>query len=317
MREHAVKSRLASGLALAGLLLVGAGCGNMSVNGNVNGSGSVNVNAPGNSGASDERRDFRQLYVDLNEQNSSGIEGKALLVEDGQQTRVIVRMDGAVEGSSHPAHIHVGSCPNPGAVTHQLSDVRDGVSETTIDATFESLLGKLPLAINVHKSAEEMSTYYACGDLRSGDVEDFRQDDESQMRNKPNVLKKDDDSVKTRATIRLATVGTLGASGTAGIRMEGDKTHVTISLQGGPAGAHPAHLQAGKCDKPGASKYELSDVVDGKSETTLDASVAEIIASGVLSISVRESDAKPDSVLACGDLPLWDKVKAMFKLDLN
>ncbi len=89
-----------------------------------------------------------------------------------------------MEGMSgaHPAHIHLGPCdqldPNP---TFMLTDVTPiGTepsgsaipverSQSTVDASLADLLAG-GYAINVHKSAEEIGTYIACGDL--GDAAD-------------------------------------------------------------------------------------------------------------------------------------------------
>ena len=104
--------------------------------------------------------------------------------------------DDAVTGSAaHPAHIHFGSCGELGEVFFPLSDVvpdslvQEGslvstsgkigvetgapvaISTSTIDVTIAELITG-PHAINVHKSAEEIGTYVACGDLSGRLVND-------------------------------------------------------------------------------------------------------------------------------------------------
>lgn len=66
-----------------------------------------------------------------------------------------------------PAHIHVGTCPTPGDVKYPLTNVVNGKSVTTLPAgvTIKSLMDLGDLAVNVHKSAADIKTYIACGDL--------------------------------------------------------------------------------------------------------------------------------------------------------
>ena len=75
-------------------------------------------------------------------------------------------MKGTPKGVAQPAHIHEGSCakldPKP---KYGLSNVTDGKSSTTVPVSLDTLT-KGGLAINVHKSAEDLKTYVACGDIR-------------------------------------------------------------------------------------------------------------------------------------------------------
>ncbi len=100
----------------------------------------------------------------LNEQNGSGQYGTAVLEETGGKVKVTIALTSPTT-TKEPAHIHVGSCPTPGAVTFPLTDVVSGTSVTVIDTTFDKLKAMGALAINIHKSAAESGTYYACGNL--------------------------------------------------------------------------------------------------------------------------------------------------------
>jgi hypothetical protein len=92
----------------------------------------------------------------------------------------------AQDAGLHPAHIHAGSCPNPGDVVVPLSDVSTSAmnngtpmamdmvgSDTAIPALSSVTTVDLALAdivagehsINVHQSADDMGTYIACGDI--------------------------------------------------------------------------------------------------------------------------------------------------------
>ncbi len=67
---------------------------------------------------------------------------------------------------AHPAHIHSGSCAAQGPVKWPLTPVINGRSETTIELPLKDLVAAMPLYINVHKSAAEIATSIACGDIK-------------------------------------------------------------------------------------------------------------------------------------------------------
>ncbi len=112
------------------------------------------------------------VLVTLAEQNASGESGTAKLWEKDGKVVVAIKVTGEPEGADQPAHIHVGACPNPGAVLHPLTNVVDGKSETTLNTTLAELEAKGPLAINLHKSAAESKVYIACGDIVFADKDD-------------------------------------------------------------------------------------------------------------------------------------------------
>lgn len=106
-----------------------------------------------------------QLTVVLSEESDSGESGVVTITEIDGQLVVSLATVGYAEGVEQPAHIHEGVCPDVGAVVYPLTNVVDGMSETTIDATLEDLESQLPLAINVHKSVPEASVYTSCGNI--------------------------------------------------------------------------------------------------------------------------------------------------------
>lgn len=106
-----------------------------------------------------------ESVVVLSEQNESGELGVATLTEEDGMVKVTLNMTGAPEGVAQPAHIHLGACPDVGEVAYPLTNVMDGVSETTLNVTMEQLRSELPLAINVHESVENSGLYVSCGDL--------------------------------------------------------------------------------------------------------------------------------------------------------
>lgn len=108
----------------------------------------------------------KAVTINLASQNNSGESGTATLTPEGTATRVQIKLSGAPAGVAQPAHIHEGTCrnldPKP---KYGLSNVVDGSSRTTVPVELSALL-KGNYAINVHKSASELSTYVSCGDIR-------------------------------------------------------------------------------------------------------------------------------------------------------
>lgn len=103
--------------------------------------------------------------VQLETLNDSGVTGTVTLVDlGGGRTKV----DVAVEPGANPdmpAHIHPGSCdaliPQP---VYPLENVVNGASSTTISATVADLTGG-GLAVNLHRSNDDLGTYTACAEL--------------------------------------------------------------------------------------------------------------------------------------------------------
>lgn len=106
-----------------------------------------------------------EFTVTLVEQNSSGESGTATLIEEDGKVKVTLALEGAQEGVTQPAHIHMGACPDVGEVKYPLTSPINGASETTLDVTLAELRSGMPLAINVHKSVKESGVYVSCGDL--------------------------------------------------------------------------------------------------------------------------------------------------------
>jgi len=108
----------------------------------------------------------KSVNVKLSQQNKSKESGTARLTPAGDKTKVELNIKGAPKGVSQPAHIHEGSCakldPKP---AFPLSPLVNGKSETIVNASIDDLTSG-GYAINGHKSAQEVSTYVFCGDLK-------------------------------------------------------------------------------------------------------------------------------------------------------
>jgi LPXTG-motif cell wall-anchored protein len=105
------------------------------------------------------------VTVKVDAQNSSGQSGTATLQDMGNgTTKVTVNISG---GSSvaQPAHIHEGSCakldPKP---KYPLTSLVNGTSVTIVNQPLSDLADGT-YAINVHKSAAEVSVYVSCGNI--------------------------------------------------------------------------------------------------------------------------------------------------------
>lgn len=110
------------------------------------------------------------MTFNLMAQNNSGQTGMAVISPTNTgKVNVVLTMQGGNFTQPQPAHIHLGSCPNPGAVKYPLSNVVNGKSDTdlafTIDDLKTMLASNQKYSINVHKSAADMKSYTACVDL--------------------------------------------------------------------------------------------------------------------------------------------------------
>jgi hypothetical protein len=110
--------------------------------------------------------------------------------------------------------------------------------------------------------------------------------------------------VTTTAQITL----TLGAGrdanqpGTATLIAQGNQTQVVLNIQPGAAGvAQPAHIHEGACPGVGTVKFPLTNVVDGKSVSTVNAALADVL-KGDLSINVHKSTSEASVYTACAPL---------------
>jgi cytochrome c oxidase subunit 2 len=133
--------------------------------------GLLEVNAGGEAGGPPPGRPpigmmpAKKLQATLETLSSSGQTGSVEINDEAGRAVVLVTVVGEPKGATEPAHIHVGKCPAPGDVKWSLNSVVDGKSTTTLDVGVDELLAAGDIAVNVHKSASEIATYVACGDL--------------------------------------------------------------------------------------------------------------------------------------------------------
>jgi len=105
------------------------------------------------------------VMIELAEQNGSGQTGTATFTAAGvAETRVVVEVTNP-PAESQPIHVHEGSCadidPEP---LYGLPNLQDGKTEATVPASLDQLTAG-GLALNAHRSDEQLDLYVACGNL--------------------------------------------------------------------------------------------------------------------------------------------------------
>jgi hypothetical protein len=108
----------------------------------------------------------KSMSVPLKAQNNSGERGTVKLTPMGDKTKVEISLRGEPKGVAQPAHVHEGSCaqldPKP---KYPLNNIVNGKSTSEVPAKLDELLGG-NMAVNVHKSGDDIKTYVACADLK-------------------------------------------------------------------------------------------------------------------------------------------------------
>jgi len=117
---------------------------------------------------SDDNPSSGKINVNLETVNKDVVNqsGTATLEEKNDKVEVVLSLTTESLTGPQPAHIHSGECPGVGAVVFPLTNVVNGMSTTLLDTTLTELRAQLPLAINVHKSTDEVKVYTACGSLK-------------------------------------------------------------------------------------------------------------------------------------------------------
>ena len=102
---------------------------------------------------------------------------------------------------------------------------------------------------------------------------------------------------------RLGPQNNSGESGTATLTKQSDaQTKVVLSVAGAPSSAQPVHIHKGTCasldPKPA---YPLSPLVNGKSETVVNAPIDELTKGGY-AINGHKSAQEVSTYVFCGNL---------------
>lgn len=107
------------------------------------------------------------VTVDMKALNGSGETGTATLTEESDGVKVVVSLKNA-PAAAQPTHIHIGTCGNISkAPEYALVSLENGSSTSVVKGVSLDDLLKGHYAINVHKSASDLGTYVACGDIKA------------------------------------------------------------------------------------------------------------------------------------------------------
>jgi hypothetical protein len=102
--------------------------------------------------------------ITLRTLNDSGVTGTVSFGDLGGRTGVEIAVDPG-GNPDMPAHIHPGTCDNlTPQPKYPLLNVRNGVSKTVVPASIDELFAG-NLAVNVHKSNDDLKTYTACVEI--------------------------------------------------------------------------------------------------------------------------------------------------------
>jgi hypothetical protein len=97
----------------------------------------------------------------------SGVTGEATLTPSGAQTEVMVRLMGLEPNSTHPGHIHQGTCAAPGAVVAPLQDITaDATGAGTMTTTVPVSADSVTMGQHIVAYHGDGGAPVVCGEIR-------------------------------------------------------------------------------------------------------------------------------------------------------
>lgn len=114
----------------------------------------------------------------------------------------------------------------------------------------------------------------------------------------------DEEAVAGARTLKLelAAQNGSGESGTARLTADGATTRIALELANAPEVAQPSHIHEGSCDEIGDVVAPLENVVDGKAESVVDMSLADLRRGGLI-VHAHKSEAEYETSVACAEIP--------------
>jgi Cu/Zn superoxide dismutase len=104
-------------------------------------------------------------------------------------------------------------------------------------------------------------------------------------------------------TVPMKAENGSGEDGTATLAQKGADVVVTLDLKNGTTAPQPAHVHDGSCPKVGAVTNPLTNVVSGKSTTTIKNTKLSDLQTGAYAINVHKSTDDLATYVSCGDIP--------------
>lgn len=106
-----------------------------------------------------------------------------------------------------------------------------------------------------------------------------------------------------KVVIQLAEQNDSGETGTATLTEANGQVTVSVDATGFvPNVSQPAHIHLGSCPAVGAVKYPLTNILNGKSVTVLNVTLAQLQSELPLGLNIHKSAAEASVYTACGDL---------------
>jgi hypothetical protein len=98
--------------------------------------------------------------------NGSGEDGTATITQTAEGLSVVISLKNAPKDVPQPTHIHAGNCGNINAAPeYPLSNTVNGKGSSIVKGVKLSDLMSGKFAVNVHKSADDLPTYFSCGNI--------------------------------------------------------------------------------------------------------------------------------------------------------
>lgn len=104
-------------------------------------------------------------------------------------------------------------------------------------------------------------------------------------------------------SVVLESQNNSGESGIAVFEAVGDKTKVKINLVGFQPGVEqPAHFHGGTCEYPVLEKYDINNVMNGKSETIVDVKLKDLLNDLPLVLNIHKSIEEDTIYTSCAEI---------------
>jgi hypothetical protein len=95
--------------------------------------------------------------VQLQPLGDSGVGGEAVITDRGAQVEVMVRLTGTPGNTTHPGHIHSGTCANVGGVVQALEPITTGADGA---GTMTTQVDLAPMSV---MDGQHVVVYHAAG----------------------------------------------------------------------------------------------------------------------------------------------------------